>query len=72
MRTLNILLFGLGFAMSILFIKDFIIPYVHVKITFWMLSYRIKRMANKHNGKLKEDLINLSNHLKEVAKEEKL
>lgn len=72
MRTLNILLFGLGCAISALLIKEFVIPYVHIKITFWMLSYRIKRMANKHNGKLKEDLINLSNQLKEVAKEEKL
>jgi hypothetical protein len=59
--------------LSVLYwIWKYLIPFITVKFTFWLLSVKIKRIAKRHKGKLSDELVNISNSLNEISKDAKL
>lgn len=48
-----------------------IIPVIKTKIKFLYFAWKVKKMANKYGGELKDDLLKLSKELKEISKQEK-
>lgn len=67
-----IILWILVCYLSYIFLFDHFFPYVYRKFIFWSLSRRFKSMASKYDGKLKDDLMKISDGLKSVYDEEKL
>lgn len=49
-----------------------IIPVIKTKIKFLYFAYKVKKMANKQTTpEAKSDIMKLSNHLKDISKQEK-
>jgi hypothetical protein len=59
--------------LSVLYwIWKYLIPFITVKFTFWLLSVKIKRMAKRYSGDLSRELKDISSGLNEISKETKL
>lgn len=66
------LIWALAIVSIFIFCRYLLFPLIKNKLMFWAMSSTLKKMANKKTGKLKKDLLNLSELAKKIGKEEEL
>lgn len=72
MILIKILLIGTIALIVAVFINDYLYPFLKGKITWWLWSRKIRRMAKKYDGETKEDLLKVADALMEISKSHKL
>jgi len=72
MIALQIILWVMATLGLAIFLQFYFLPYIKTKWTFYVMSKRIKKIANKYDGETGEQLKEIAKGLMNLSKSEKL